>query len=372
MLIAIDARTIYAVYRRGTGKTLISLYSYVAAMRPEWQFLMLHRGQGLDDPFANLANVENRRIEIKGDRLDLWQQVRLPLAAKMARADFLHCPANTGPRWLPVPIVLTIHDLIPLDPRFATAQSKRWGKNVAAVAKKAQRIIVPSEFSKRQIIETFEIPSNKIIVNHWAANPMCQPVTDVQEQNRVRIKYGLEPDCPYVLGFGGFDRRKNTERIIEAWASMPEHVLKSCSLLIVGIPEPLLTRFRQKAVNAGIERSCSLQGYVSEDDLMILLSGAQCLCYPSLSEGFGLPVLDAFACETAVLTSNVTSLPEIAGDAAMLVDPNETAAIADGLRVILEDRRVRDELVRRGRERLRLFTWEGCAERFCSVLEELL
>jgi len=333
---------------------------------------MFHQSDQSDDPFAGLPNVEHRRIDIKGDRLNLWEQLRLPLAAKTSRLDLLHCPANTAPRRPGVPIIVTIHDLIPLQPEFATAGSEKWRRNVSAAARKARRVITPSNYSKGQIVKAFGVPADNIIVNCWAPDQSRRKITDVAELNRLRAKYGLDADQPYVFAFGADHPRKNTARMIDAWARVPARLQTEHALLIVGIAEPARTKFRRRSDNLNATGSCILQGFAPEEDISALVSGATVFCYPSLSEGFGLPILDAFVCETAVLAGNTTSVPEVAGDAAMLVDPYNTQAIADGLAELLDDEALRGELIRRGRARLKKFTWQGCAQRFCTVLEEAL
>jgi glycosyltransferase involved in cell wall biosynthesis len=371
MRIAVDARTVYHPARRGTGKNLIDLYRRLARCRPQWHFLLFHQGQGRDDPFADLPNVENRHIDIKGDRLNLWEQVRLPLAARMARARVLHCPDQTGPRHPLGPMLVTIHDVVPLEIEPESERAKLWGRRVAASARKARHIVTPSEYSKRQIVERFGIRPEKITVNYWAADEGCKRVSDPAELNRTRAKYGLEPGRPYVFGFGAADPRKNTRRILQAWAGLPAHLRAGCALLIVGIQEPALTGFRKLADELGLQGGCFLCGFAAEEDLPGLLSGATALCYPSLCEGFGLPVVDAFACETAVVTSNTTSLPEVTGDAAVLVDPLDVQSIRDGLQRLLSDGALRADLISRGRERLKRFTWECCVDCVARLLAEV-
>lgn len=371
MRIAIDARTVYHPSRRGTGKNLIDLYRGIAKVRPQWHFLMFHQGHGRDNPFADLPNVEPRHIDIKGDRLDLWQQVRLPLAARMARAQVLHCPSQRGPRYPLKPMVVTIHDVIPLEMSPESPQVSAWGRGVAASARKARHILTPSEYSRRQIIEWFGISPQKITVNYWAPDKHCRKVTDPVQLQRVRVQYGLRSEQPYVLAFGASDPRKNTQRILQAWAGLPASLRAEYGLLVVGIQEPALTAFRKQADDFGLQRGCFLHGFADENDIPALLSGATVLCYPSLSEGFGLPVLDAFVCDTAVMASNTTSLPEIAGDAAVLVNPHEVEAIQSGLQRLLLGKTLRMELISRGRGRLKHFTWEGCVDSAARVLAEV-
>jgi alpha-1,3-rhamnosyl/mannosyltransferase len=179
----------------------------------------------------------------------------------------------------------------------------------------------------------------------------------------------LAADQPYIFGFGAGDPRKNTARIIDAFATFSAEQRQDHVLLLVGIEEPILTAFRLKAEALNLKGSCFLYGFAAEQHLPALISGASVFCYPSLSEGFGLPILDAFVCETAVLTSNRASLPEVAGDAVTLVDPESSRAIADGLASLVADASLRNDLVARGRRRLNMFTWQACAERVGRIFE---
>jgi glycosyltransferase involved in cell wall biosynthesis len=370
--ICVDARSAFGPTRRGIGKCLVELYRNVAAIRPEWRLAMFHRGDGCDTPFAGLANVEDRKIEMPGDRWGLWLGARLPWEAKRIRSSVLHCPANTGPRWPFVPMVLTIHDLIPLQPEFATDAQKWWGPTVAAAARKARQITTPSEYSRQQIAKTFGLSPGRITVHHWGPHPACRPFADDAETARIRQAYGIGRDRRYVFAFGGEDPRKNTERIVRAWHSLPGRLHEQFSLVVIGVQEPLQAKLRQQCRDHGSRDSCVVHGYVSEDDLPRLLGGATLLCFPSLSEGFGLPVLDAFACETPVLTSRVTSIPEVAGDAAHYVDPRSEGEIADGIRWLIEDADARAAFVEKGKRRLALFSWRCCAEKFCEAIEAAL
>jgi len=373
MILAVDARNICRRQRRGTGKNLIDLYRHLAAARPDWRIVMFHQVDGPDDPFAGVANVERRRIDIKGDRWGFWQRLRLPMAVRRVRADVLHCPANTAPRRGGAPMVVTIHDLIPLaGPAGASKAGRRWRANVAAAAARAVAILTPSAFSRQQVVSTFGVSVDKITVNPWAPDTGCRRVTDPAELSRVRSAYGLEADRPYVFGFGGADPRKNTAAVLDAWAAMPGAARGRAALLLVGIQPEALARFRRQAERAGLNGSCRLHGFAAEEDIPALLSGAAALCYPSRSEGFGLPILDAFACGTPVLTGNTTSLPEVAGDAAMQVDPADVRAIADGLAGLLTDPALAAELAARGRRRVEQFTWPACAERAAGVFEKAM
>ena len=371
MRVAVDARTVYSPVRRGTGKNLIDLYRRIARLHPDWEFLMFHRQERLtDNPLTAEANVVPKAIEIQGDRWNLWEQVRLPLAARLANAAVLHSPANTAPRVPLVPLVMTVHDLLPLDTFPDAPESNAWAANVARGTRIARRIITPSAYTKGRIVVRFDVAPEKIVVNHWAPDGTCRRVEDPIVIDEARRRYGLRSGQQYVFGFGAADPRKNTRRIIEAWATLAPSVRARLALLLVGIHEPFLTAVRDLARALVPEGGWSLMPFAEEADLPALMSGATALCYPSLGEGFGLPVLDGFACGTPVITSNSTSLPEVAGDAALLVDPTDVAALGKALERVATDVELCNDLRARGFERLRAFSWERCAETAAAVLSE--
>jgi glycosyltransferase involved in cell wall biosynthesis len=372
MRVAVDARTVYSATRRGTGKNLVDLYRSLARLQPGWEFVMLHqRGTAVDDPFLAEPNVTTRAFDVPGDRWGVWEQAGLTLAARFARASLLHSPANTGPAVPLVPLVVTIHDLIPLEISPDAPDTQRWSRNVRRAAGAARRILTPSTHTKTLLRTRFRIPDDKIVVNPWASDSSAHRVVDPVELDRVRRKYGVSHMREYVLGFGAADPRKNTYRIIEAWAALPADVRAGLGLLLVGLQEPFLAQAREHARGLAPESGWSLEGFASEEDLPALLSGAALLCYPSLSEGFGLPVLDAFACGTPIVTSTTSSLPEVAGDAAVLVDPLDVRAITAAMLSVGTNDELRASLRAAGFARLQLYSWERCAKTVAGVFREV-
>jgi glycosyltransferase involved in cell wall biosynthesis len=369
MIVVVDARNAYRSHRRGTGKNLIDLYRQVATLRPAWRFLMLHEGGSPDDPFIGYENIESRVLNVRGSRFNVWQDVAFPIAARAHGATVMHAPANTAPYYPAGRLVVTIHDLIPLEMEPDTATTAAWLKRVRRGARHARRIITPSEWSKRQIVTHLGVPADKVVVNYWAADTACRKVEDPDTVDAIRRKYGIPPGRRYVIGFGGADPRKNTQRVIEAWARLPERLKSTHCLLLVGNQQPAWRRLQELADTLGVAATCRLYGFADEGDIAPLLSGAAALCYPSLSEGFGLPLVDAFECGTPVLTSGTTSLGEIAGDAAIRVDPSSVDEIASGLVTLLSDARHTEELLGHARARRGLFSWKTCAETVIATLE---
>ncbi|MCC7044031.1 MAG: glycosyltransferase family 4 protein [Acidobacteria bacterium] len=369
MRVAVDARTVYSAVRRGTGKNLIDLYRCVARLRPDWSFLMIHRrGFEGDDPFAEAPNIAAVGVEMPGDRWHAWQHVRLPLAARAWKADVLHAPANTAPRFPLVPLVVTIHDLIPLDIVANSVASRRWEREVGYGVSRARRILTPSVYTRDRLVGHYGVQPGKIVVNPWAPDSSLVRIEDPAEIDRVRQRYGLRLGQPYVLCFGAADPRKNTRRVLEAWSRIDPAVRHRAALLVVGLDGAALQPLREWMSSLLPEGGWSLAGFADEADMPALISGATALCYPSLSEGFGLPVLDAFACDTPVITSRATSLPEVAGDAAVLVDPTDTEAIGRAMADLITRPELARDLRARGRRRLEEYSWDRCARTAIDTL----
>lgn len=374
MRIGLDARTIYTAHRRGIGKSLLRLYQTLSLVRPDWQVVAYHR---LDVPDRNLPQlfaegfVQPRMIEMPGDRFDAWHRIRLPMAARNDGVDLLHCPANACPSLLPVPTLVTIHDLIPLDrPDTVPArEARRFERQVTNACRKASAILCPSIYTSTRLVRDMGVEPERIHVAPWGAEAFHAEFSD-EQIDEVCSRYRVSR--PFVLHLGAPDPRKNTSRMLEAWAMIGPKIRRTWQLLVVGLDAAAQKQLLDYSYKLGIHESVTLHGFADEADMPALYAAAEVLAYPSLSEGFGLPILEAFAARTAVLTSNCTSLPEIAGDAALLVDPEDPVSLSHGLAKIVRDPTLRRDLVERGVRRLPRYTWKRCAERFAAAAESLV
>ncbi len=368
MRIALDARTVYADQRRGTGRNLVDLYRQLVTIRPDWQLLAYHRREHTT-PVLPPAFARPMRIDMMGDRVDAWQRWRLPFAAWRAGADVLHCPANLCPSWMPLPTIVTIHDLIPLDLPMAqpAGQVRRFEQSVRQAVRHATRIITPSRYTRDRLVNEFAAAAERMMVIPWAPDQSIQ-LQSPDRYESVLPRFGIRR--PYVMHFGAPDQRKNTRRVIEAWSMIDRSLRSDWQLLVVGLDPVSVHQMGKYAMERDSFDSVRLHAFIRDVDMAPLLSGADVLAYPSLSEGFGLPMLDAWVTRTAVLTSNTTSLPEVAGDAAILVDPTDACAIAGGMTKLINGTQLRTDLVAAGRRRLKKYTWQATAERFAFVVEQ--
>lgn len=381
MRIGLDARTMTMPRPRGTGRNLIDAYRLIPSLRPNWEFILYHQRPLPDGPRDDRGplpwdypNVRLRRLDMPGDRFDAWFQVRLPLAARNDRVDLLHLPASAAPAWNPVPVVVTIHDLIPLQiaDEMTSEQTVVFARGVDRALSRARRFITPSAATRELICARYGVGRERIDVVPWA--PDTRIVADARQtlsasrRQRIRERYGLAQR--WLLSFSGNARRKNARGVIDAFARVPAAMRRDYQLVLVGCePETCRAALEVEAERAGISGQVRPLGFVPLEDLPVLLRGASGLVMPSRGEGFGLPILDAFACGVPVLTSDISSMPEVAGDAAVYCDPHDPASIANGIEQLLTPETAA-RLVPRGYEQLAKFSWERTAEAMCAVYEK--
>jgi glycosyltransferase involved in cell wall biosynthesis len=315
-------------------------------------------------------NATPRFIEMAGDRFDAWERWRLPAAVWNDGTDLLHCPANTSPSWRAKPLVVTVHDTIPLDrPRdYTHAHCRQFERHMRRAVRGAAAIVCPSRYTAQRLVDLFHADRDRLHVIPQAASTDMRPA-DRAAIDATRLAYNLTR--PYVLHLGAAAPRKNTARVIDSWARLSPMQRADHTLLIVGLDTVVRAKYQRQVTTLRADDTIDLYGYVPQTHLPALMSGATCLVYPSLAEGFGLPVLDGFATDTPVLTSNLASLPEVAGDAALLVDPHDTDAIAAGLTEILTSQTLRQQLVAAGRQRRQAFNWSNAADALAVCFESV-
>ncbi len=295
----------------------------------------------------------------------------LPLAAWRMGVDLLHVQ-YVAPPVCPVPFVVTIHDLsFEHLPQFYTPR-ERWlfQRAIRYTAQRAAKILTVSEYSARDILAMYRVPSDRVVVTPEGVSPHFAPVRESERLQAVRARYGIARE--YILSVGSLQPRKNLVRLIQAYIHLRrrdeevEH-----QLVIVGKKGWLYGDIFRAAQQSPFSRDILFTGYVPEEDLPALYSGATVFVYPSIFEGFGLPVLEAMACGVPVITSHSSSLPEVVGEAALMVNPYDERAIEGALAQLLWDEALRRELSERGLRRARQFSWRRTAELTLRVYEEV-
>jgi glycosyltransferase involved in cell wall biosynthesis len=301
-------------------------------------------------------------------------RIPLTLSAELRKnpVDVLHVQF-TAPPFCPCPVVVSIHDLSfeHLPQTFNRRSRTQLRLTVRHSARRAARILSLSEHTRRDIIDTYNIAPHRVTAIPLAAPDHFGPVTDNRELQRVRHNYGIDGD--YILSVGSIQPRKNLARLVRAYASLRGEFSadKLPKLVLVGKCAWLYDETLRALEETRVKDVVVLTGYVPESDLPALYSGALCFVYPSYFEGFGLPPLEAMKCGAAVIVGNRTSLPEVAGDAALAVDPFNVEAIASAIRKLVNDWALRRELSVKGQERAREFNWRETARKTLEVYEEV-
>lgn len=360
MHIAIDAHSVGAQLA-GNETYAVNLIEALAEIDQSNQYTLYVTKQSATDRFKNRwANFEVKRT------LPHTPLVRIPLilSAELRRnpVDVLHVQ-YTAPPLAPCAVVATIHDLSfeHLPETFNRRSRAQLRLTVRRTARNAAQILTLSEFSRRDVIETYGIDPDRVAVTPAAAPAHFRPVTNGTNLRRIRATYGIERD--YILALGSIQPRKNLVRLINAYSSLwkERQNLAMPQLVIAGKRGWLEGETMRAAELSAAAQDIRFIGYVVEADLPELFSGAMCFAYPSYFEGFGLPVLEAMQCGTPVIAGNRTSLPEVAGDAALLVDPFDETVIADALRNLIGNPDRRDDLRVKGLERAKQFSWQQTA-----------
>lgn len=297
----------------------------------------------------------------------VWEQVLLSIKAKQNKIDLLHVPAFSPPLARNCKLVVTIHDLIGIrfpENNLSLFSRFYWGKYLPQTAKNADLIITDSECSKKDIVDLLNISSEKVKVIYLAAGEEFRRVEDMKKITEVKIKYNIGK-CPYVLYVGNIEWRKNLILLIEAWEKTT--VPKGCKLVIVGTRTKFSENLFRIIKGKNLEDKVIVTEYIPIDDLVLLYNGASLFVYPSLYEGFGLPVLEAMSCGVPVITSNVSSLPEVVGNAGLLVDPTSIEEINNAMEKVLADEKLRQVLNENSLLQAKKFTWEKTAKETLQV-----
>lgn len=300
-----------------------------------------------------------------------WHRVRLlppverwtgPVALFHA-TDFVLPPTRPGAATL-----LTVHDLSFIRaPETASPRLKAYlDRVVPRSAARADHVLADSQATKDDLVALYGTPPDKITVLYSGVDPRFAPVTDAGALDAVRAKYNIG-NAPYVLSVGTVQPRKNYVRLIEAM-----HALPGYHLVIVGGRGWLEGPIYRVAEAPGVQGRIHFAGYADDRDLPALYSAAHVFAFPSLYEGFGIPILEAMACGAPVVAANTSSLPEVAGDAALLIDPTDAGALAAALRRAAEDESLRARLRAGGFERAKAFTWRRAAEHLRAVYRRML
>ena len=363
---------------RGMGKYILRLVQGLAKTSGEEQYVVY----GPRDAFPELRDLSNFTLrDARSWPYPVWEQWVLPSWASKDRLDLLHCPSNTAPLKLDKRIkrVVTIHDLMYMLPASVIPPVKtlrqRLGKIyrrsiVPRIAGSADTILTVSEFSKRNIMELLSTDASRIRVVYEGVDQDLDRTGDLMHLAPWLPKW--EPRTGFIMALGAHDPRKNTEMVIQVYAHLRRGHGISEKLAVVGLPGWRSSWFYRLARQLEVTDDVFFAGFVPDEALFWFYRSARCFLYPSLYKGFGYPPLEAMACCTPVVTSNVASIPEVVGDAALLVEPTCPESIRDALLRVLRDESLRKTLIEQGPEQAAKFRWQTTVEQTLQVYQEVL
>jgi glycosyltransferase involved in cell wall biosynthesis len=368
MRIAIDARKLHDF---GIGTYIRNLLQGLGRIDQQTEYLVLCRPS--DAEAIGAFGLNFRAVTETARPYSIGEQIRIPISLVRERAHLLHEPHYVLPVATRCRSVVTIHDCIHLMfPQYLPgrlaylyARASMW-----RAARKADRILTVSETSKRDILRFFDIPPEKVTVIYNAIDERFLSAPDEERMELVKQRYQL--DHPFVLYVGNIKPHKNLERLMDAFARVRASGLDDLRLVIIGDELSKYPPLRQAVHRYHLEKYVRFFGFQPYDTLAAFYRLARVFAFPSIYEGFGLPPLEAMACGTPVVTSNVSSLPEVAGGAALLVDPHDTASIAAGLERAVTDTTLRSELIAKGRARARQFSWRDSVASVHRIYFEVL
>jgi len=322
-----------------------------------------------------LKETPNFKIEqVAASSYATWEQIKLPQAVKKHSLDFLHSTCNTSALSLSVPLILTVHDIIYLEKAdFKGTAYQNFGNLyrrfvVPGVVKKSKVVITVSNYEKEVIKKRLSVPEEKIKVIYNAVNRKFNNNYPVDKVTDFKKKYNL-PD-EFILFLGNTSPKKNTHNVILAYIAYCKAVNTPTPLVVLDYNKNLVEDMLTKTGDTDLINNFIFPGFIASDAMPLMYNTATLFLYPSLRESFGLPILEAMGCNTPVITSNTSCMPEIAADAALLIDPFSVQEITDGIKLLLSDKKMREELSSKGLARAAEFSWKAAAEKLLDIYNQ--
>lgn len=370
MRIGIDARSIFGT-GGGIGICTYNLIINLSRVDNRNRYFLFFDSV----PPEKLAVRGNFRIEvIPSPRSVIWEQLLLPFVLFRNKIDIYHAPRNgfVLPKFKRWKNVITLYDLIPLIlPETCPREYLFYVKRMPQILNRTDIIIAPSKSTKGDITQEFGISEDRIRVIYPGVDKRYTPLCDKNKIRKIKERYHIKDS--FILNVGGFHERKNLFSLIRAYHKfILKNKVRDCKLVIAGQERQTYRRIIKLVVSLNLEKQTIFAGFVPLDDLPLLYNAAEVFVFPSLYEGFGLPPLEAMACGTPVITSNTSSLPEVVGDAGIMVNPNSVDELTQAIHRVLTDEKLRSDMIHKGPKQAKKFSWEKTAQETLKVYEEVV
>lgn len=379
MKIGIEAQRLYRTKKHGMDIYALELIRHLQLIDHENEYVVFIKPDTDDSIIKETSNF--KIVKPAAGFYPVWEQMALPLAAKNAGCDILHCTSNTAPVFSSIPLITTLHDIIYLENSYSQIMQgtgtpyQKFGNVyrrmiVPWIIKKCSKIITVSRYEKECIARFFKIDDDsRLNMVYNGVGEHFKPVTDQSELHRIKTKYHLPAQFFFFLG--NTDPKKNTKGALKAFSDFLKQTGKDYHLVMVDFDLYELEQLLDEIEDPGLVNRIILTGYVVNTDLPAIYSQCEVFLYPSLRESFGIPMLEAMACGVPVITSNTSSMPEVAGGAALLVDPFNPEEITDALIRYISDNVLRSKMIEKGIEQAAKFSWKTMARHVLDVYRQV-
>ncbi|MBN1198127.1 MAG: glycosyltransferase family 4 protein [Bacteroidales bacterium] len=376
MKIGIEGQRLFRATKHGMDFVALELIRNIQLLDQENEYVVFVK-PGEDKCLESTTNV--KIIELEGGPFPLWEQIALPKAVKAYGCDLIHCTSNTAPNFGSTPLILTLHDIFFLETFSLFTKSyslyQRFGNTyrryiVPDLVKKAKRIITVSKSEKSRIVDFFHMDEKKVkVIYNGVSEKFRIPVSE-EEKIRVKREYSL-PDN-YLLHLGNTDPKKNTERVLTAYIQYLDICKHKIPLVLVDYPELLTHKLLHHLGRMDVKDYIHRLDYVVNKDLPAMYTMAELFLYPSLRESFGIPLLEAMCCGTAVISSDVFAMPEVAEDAAYLIDPSKPESISSAMRDLIAHPEMRQSYIEKGKLQSTKYSWKKMATQVMELYKEVI
>ena len=377
MKIGIEAQRLLRSKKHGMDIVALELIKALQEIDHEHEYVIFTRPGPDAGCIPEAANFKVKLVD--GWSYPYWEQVALPRAVAEEGIDLLHCTNNTAPIFISVPTVITLHDIIYLENKSIIPTGGNLYQNagnvyrkyvVPSVIKRCSHILTVSNFERDRISTHFKMEAGRISTVYNAVGNHFSISSNEDIKEGIRLKYGLPEK--YIFFLGNTAPKKNLKGVLEAFIEYASTSDDPVPLVIADYDQGLLERYLENSEKSSISNMIRVLGYVDNTDLPLIYEMAELFLYPSFRESFGIPILEAMACGTPVVTSQTSAMPEIAGGAAYLVDPKSPMDMVKSISDILQNAVLRESLCEKGLQRAQQFSWKRSAERVREVYAALV
>ncbi|MGK0413939.1 MAG: glycosyltransferase involved in cell wall biosynthesis [Polaribacter sp.] len=377
MKIGIEGQRLFRKKKHGMDMVALELIKNLQIIDKKNQYYIFVKPDEDNGVLQETANF--KVVALEGGSYTTWEQIALPRAAKKYGCDILHCTSNTAPFFTDIPLITILHDIIYMESSYlqilksSASTYQKFGNIyrklvVPRVVQKSKKVITVSHFEKNRIGEFFGMKGNdKLDAIYNGVSEHFKPVTDNQELKRVKDTYGL-PD-KYFFFLGNTDPKKNTKGTLKAFSDFLKQTGSGHKLVMLDYDEIELHKLLVEINEPNLIHKIVLTGYVINTDLPAIYAQCDIFLYPSLRESFGIPMLEAMSCNVPVISSNTSSMPEVSGDAAHIIDPFKPAEITEAIVKILKDDVYKKALCDKGIARSKQFSWHNMAKEYLKQYE---